>query len=203
MKKTLFIFAALFMASIAFADTEPQTEDPHMQGFWLVLINANDEPVWVELNEGDEGHGHVGYFAHTMWLNCEDYGSYVANEDDSNRPFVPFYFMIDGVRYGAETEMEPAIIGDPYCNILIEESEEYYGLPVGYYYKFGVTTYDGHYYALAAYRYSDIDELSSCMQVASVRYFNMAGQEMQQANGMTIVVTTYTDGTTSTMKVMK
>ena len=39
--------------------------------------------------------------------------------------------------------------------------------------------------------------------VASVRYYNMAGEEMSQANGMTIVVTTYTDGTTSAVKVMK
>ena len=29
------------------------------------------------------------------------------------------------------------------------------------------------------------------------------GQEMQEANGLTIVVTTYTDGTISTAKVMK
>ena len=41
------------------------------------------------------------------------------------------------------------------------------------------------------------------ISVANVRYFNMAGQEMQQANGMTIVVTTYTDGTTSSVKVVK
>ena len=39
--------------------------------------------------------------------------------------------------------------------------------------------------------------------VANVRYFNMAGQEMQEANGMTIVVTTYTDGTTNSVKVLK
>ncbi len=39
--------------------------------------------------------------------------------------------------------------------------------------------------------------------IANVRYFNMAGQEMQEANGITIVVTTYTDGTTNTVKVMK
>ena len=39
--------------------------------------------------------------------------------------------------------------------------------------------------------------------IATVRYFNMAGQEMQQPNGMTIVVTTYTDGTTTAAKVMK
>ena len=39
--------------------------------------------------------------------------------------------------------------------------------------------------------------------VADVRYFNMAGQEMQQADGLTIVVTTYTDGTSSAVKVIK
>ena len=48
-----------------------------------------------------------------------------------------------------------------------------------------------------------INELVNGKTVAGVRYFNMAGQEMQEANGMTIVVTTYTDGTTSAVKVMK
>ena len=48
-----------------------------------------------------------------------------------------------------------------------------------------------------------IDETVADKQVAGVRYYNLAGQEMQQANGLTIVVTTYTDGTTSTAKVMK
>jgi len=48
-----------------------------------------------------------------------------------------------------------------------------------------------------------IDEMMSGKQVAGVRYFNMAGQEMQEANGLTIVVTTYTDGTTSSVKVVK
>ena len=48
-----------------------------------------------------------------------------------------------------------------------------------------------------------IDEMNADKQVANVRYFNMAGQEMQQANGLTIMVTTYTDGTTSAVKVVK
>ena len=48
-----------------------------------------------------------------------------------------------------------------------------------------------------------INELVNGKQIAGVRYFNMAGQEMQEVNGITIVVTTYTDGTTSTAKVMK
>ena len=48
-----------------------------------------------------------------------------------------------------------------------------------------------------------LSEMASGKTVASTRYFNAAGQEMQEANGLTIVVTTYTDGTTSTVKVMK
>ena len=58
----------------------------------------------------------------------------------------------------------------------------------------------------AAYEFTvetALNELMGGKAVAGVRYFNMAGQEMQEANGMTIVVTTYTDGTTSAVKVMK
>ena len=48
-----------------------------------------------------------------------------------------------------------------------------------------------------------VDEMMAGKTVSSVRYFNVAGQEMQEANGMTIVVTTYTDGTNSAVKVVK
>jgi hypothetical protein len=51
--------------------------------------------------------------------------------------------------------------------------------------------------------WTSINEMNAGKTVAGVRYFNLAGQEMQEANGMTIVVTTYTDGTTSAVKVMK
>ena len=50
---------------------------------------------------------------------------------------------------------------------------------------------------------TSINEATVGKQVAGIRYFNMAGQEMTEANGLTIVVTTYTDGTTSAVKVMK
>ena len=48
-----------------------------------------------------------------------------------------------------------------------------------------------------------VNEVNGDKAFARVRYFNMAGQEMPEPDGMTIIVTTYTDGTTSTMKVMK
>ena len=47
------------------------------------------------------------------------------------------------------------------------------------------------------------EELNGDKAIAGVRYFNLAGQEMAQPEGMTIIVTTYTDGTTSAVKVMK
>jgi hypothetical protein len=51
--------------------------------------------------------------------------------------------------------------------------------------------------------FTGLSEVANGKAVAGVRYYNMAGQEMPQANGMTIVVTTYTDGTTSAAKVIK
>ena len=48
-----------------------------------------------------------------------------------------------------------------------------------------------------------ISEMVNGKTVAGVRYYNMAGQEMTEANGICIIVTTYTDGTTSAAKVVK
>ena len=48
-----------------------------------------------------------------------------------------------------------------------------------------------------------VNELNGEKAVAGVRYFNAMGQEMAQPEGMTIVVTTYSDGSTSAVKVMK
>ncbi len=50
-----------------------------------------------------------------------------------------------------------------------------------------------------------VEELVNDTQkvVAGVRYYNIMGQEMKEANGITIVVTTYTDGSHSAVKVIK
>ncbi|MBR5686227.1 MAG: hypothetical protein IKX18_08765 [Muribaculaceae bacterium] len=62
---------------------------------------------------------------------------------------------------------------------------------------------DENSYEFAVGPSTGMSELMNGKAVASVRYYNMAGQEMPQANGMTIVVTTYTDGTTNAVKVIK
>ena len=51
--------------------------------------------------------------------------------------------------------------------------------------------------------HSGVDELNAGKTVASVRYYNVAGQEMAQPTGMTIQVTTYSDGSKSAVKVVK
>ena len=56
---------------------------------------------------------------------------------------------------------------------------------------------------LEVYPDTGVDELAAGKQIASVRYYNLSGQEMTQPSGMTIQVTTFTDGTTTATKVMK
>lgn len=50
---------------------------------------------------------------------------------------------------------------------------------------------------------SGVDEVNAGKQIASVRYYNMAGQEMANPTGLTIQVTPYTDGTRSVVKTIK
>ena len=51
--------------------------------------------------------------------------------------------------------------------------------------------------------YTAVEEISANKTVAGIRYYNLAGQEMSEANGICIAVTTYTDGTTNAVKVIK
>ena len=48
-----------------------------------------------------------------------------------------------------------------------------------------------------------VNEVATGKTVSDVRYYNVMGQQMKDAEGVTIVVTRYTDGTTSTAKVIK
>ena len=56
---------------------------------------------------------------------------------------------------------------------------------------------------LEVYEPSAISEIAGAKEVSAVRYFNMAGQELSQPHGLTIQVTTFTDGTTMATKVIK
>ena len=166
-------------------------DDPHMKGAWIVLIDENNNECWYEMS-----------------YDAEDANWYIM-KTLHHQPWpvdVPFYFVVNGVRYGAEANMTLPEMGDSEHTILnpVYETENYFYVPAAYTYTWGLQFVDGEIYLLVAQgKMTDVNEINGDKPVANVRYFNMAGQEMQQANGMTIVVTTYTDGTTSAVKVMK
>ncbi len=124
-----------------------------------------------------------------------------------------FYFIIDGVKYGAPGD-EPIAVPEEWLGFsemtpLEADNENTYFVGNGYSYNLGIHIIIGDDYEVAGFTAYiakggpvSVDELAA-KTVANVRYFNMAGQEMQEANGMTIQVTTYTDGTTNAVKVIK
>ena len=168
-------------------------EDPHMVGKWIIIIDKYGEEHWYAMTpdaEGDPNWSFMLTLHHNPWGDFD----------------VPFYFMVDGVRMGAETDMYEPQMGTAENTIFnpVFEGENLFTVPGTYTYTWGLQFKDGQYYLLVAQGpQTGINELVDGKTVAGVRYFNMAGQEMQEANGMTIVVTTYTDGTTTTTKVMK
>ena len=173
--------------------------DPHMTGYWIVTIDKDGNEVWKELIYDDGDYTGICRFEYGV------YGTF--DYPDGIRPDVYFYIVVDGVRYGAQADGTLCNLGEALENPL-EEGENLYFLQegVGRVYNMGVAidpeTGDMYVYAAVA-GYTDIDEMNADKAVAGVRYFNMAGQEMSKAEGMTIVVTTYTDGTTSAVKVIK
>ena len=183
---------ATFEVTIPAKEVTP--EDPHMTGYWLVQINAAGEKIYTELFAGQNGD----------FINVDDI-TYPEFRD-----ICAFYFLINGEAYGANEDMTEAFLGDADMNPLTAGENTYF-VGVGYSYTFGIHfIYDQNtmeFMGYSAYVAKggpvDVDEINAGKAVAGVRYFNMAGQEMQEANGMTIVVTTYTDGTTSAVKVMK
>ncbi len=98
---------------------------------------------------------------------------------------------------------------DPYWDQFGIDEAQWNAEPNTWYIAFSIAkNANGEWGPLAAVEFktpgaTGINEMAADKQVAGVRYFNLAGQEMTEASGLTIVVTTYTDGTTSTAKVMK
>ena len=175
--------------------TTPEPPTPTHPGYWLVMVQADGTEEYVELNLGANGDYITAY--DVIWPLYVNVGN--------------FYFVIDDVAYGAEADGTEAYLGDAMMNPLSADNNNTYYVYNGYSYSIGIhlvineETMEvvGYTAYVAKGGPVSVDELVNGKTVAGVRYYNMAGQEMQEANGMTIVVTTYTDGTTSSVKVMK
>ena len=178
---------------------EPQ--DPHATGVWVVFFDKNGEEVWYPMAPG---YGDPTPYGVDLSLNKGIYGF----PTDEEWPNVDFYLVINGQNYGPEVYdelIDPEEYGDASMHELFA-GDEHFAVPTGYWYSIGVFT-DREtgimYLQISKGPFTDVDELNAGKTVANVRYFNLAGQEMQEANGVTIIVTNYTDGTTSVAKVMK
>lgn len=139
-------------------------EGEHATGWWVVLIDAEGNYVWEKFEEQTPN----SYFYNCIALDYGTYGEFYwdpelsAEENNKNRPNVPFCFVIDGVRYGPSIPMMPTYVisskyyrwpafsyGNP-ANPLVR-SNKYYTLPVGFSYVLGIgIDEDGGYYVIAA-----------------------------------------------------
>jgi len=146
-------------------------------GYWIVMDNSN--PMEIDLD-----------YPYEIW-----YGSMFELGE--------YHFIIDGKEMGAFRPNQPTYInvlsplingtnnytleghGNKYSLTLLKEGENYYVKCV----KGGGA--------------DDVTELAANKEVKAVRYYNAMGQQMSEPNGITIVVTEYTDGTTDTKKVLR
>ena len=186
---------------------EGEPADPHKTGVWIVTINKDGGEEWKEMMWDDGDYTSIVRFEYGIYGTFPYNPALSMEENDAMRPNVSYYIVVDGIRYGANADGTLTVLGEALNNPLYE-GENLYVLEhaVGRVYQMGVAfdpENDNMYVYAAVAAYTDVEEMNAAKTVAGVRYFNMAGQEMQKAEGMTIVVTTYTDGTTSAVKVMK
>ena len=178
--------------------TEP--EDPYAVGAWVVFFDKDGNEVYYQLVQGDDPDGVQTNVA----LTWSVYGR-PGTTNPEEWHYIPFYFIVDGVTYGPEVDGTVPEFGNANLNPLYE-NENYWEIQAGFKYVVGIVTdieTGNKYVQISKGTFVGVDELNADKTISNVRYFNMAGQEMQEVNGMTIVVTTYTDGTTSAAKVMK
>ena len=186
-------------------EVEPVDPGDHTVGKWVVFIDKDGNEQWYKLTEHEASEPADQDQAETsVALTYEIFGAF-DYYGGAERPNVDFFFVVDGVRYGATENETVPVWGQANDNPLVE-GENYWCAPVGYKYTVGIVTNvetGEMFMQISQGIFVGVDEMNADKAIAGVRYFNMAGQEMQQANGMTIVVTTYTDGTTTAVKVMK
>ena len=172
------------------------------EGIYIVLIDQDGNEYQYDLYPSANNPNN---YVTMVTLEYNPWGAFDPYYEE--RPVVPFYFIVNGERLGAEEDMTPTAMGpiDQTLQNPLFANENCYTVPVGFTYTIGIQfTADGGMYVLCAQGgMVDVDELNADKAVAGVRYYNVAGQEMQQADGLTIVVTTYTDGSTSVAKVVK
>ena len=130
---------------------DPDPEDPHYHGIWVVTIDKNGDEIWQELLRGEDY-----YFSNIIGLDYTTYGGYIPGIEP--RPQVPLYFVINGITYGAyepytEVDHLATTDGCVVSNPLYEndfDNINYYTLPAGCYYSLAVSVSPGYEYSFYA-----------------------------------------------------
>jgi len=116
------------------------------------------------------------------------------NETEPSTIYYRIGIMVDGqISYGDWMEYQDVISIYEEGTYMIE----------AYAIAQGKTESDHIFDGFTVSRMVDVEEIAAGKTVANVRYYNVAGQEMAQPSALTIQVTTYTDGTTAAVKVVK
>ena len=190
----------------------------------IVYVNAGD-PVpavpanptasyWYDYGEYGSNYGYFSYSLPTTDIDGNPIDQYylsfsVFTDDDQIYTFKASDYPNDLTE--DMTEIPSSIFGSSW-NISSYSAYLYYTEPPLFTHQVGIQVY----YTVDRERHasdivylevfpnpSGVDELVTNKQVADVRYYNLAGQEMAQPSGVTIQVTTFTDGTRTTTKVVK
>ncbi len=123
------------------------------------------------------------YYTNDVRVTCEGYNtSFELKDEDGN-------------------VMTPAEDGNYYC---LDHTKTYTVFVNGT--ERGSFTFDDIYkdVELLLQNWTSVEELDAARTVSSVVYYNLAGQQSAQpVSGVNIVVTTYSDGSTTTAKVIK
>ena len=144
------------------ADAEPAlnddgTNDPHMSGCWLLMLDRNNNEIWYEMMTGSSDYYYFGLKIYSYIFGCKYYwDSQLCDYTpiDSNIPSrnyrgyedivtydARFCYVIDGVRYGPEENYQEVVFGDTFSNPLVE-SNNYYTIMTGIIVNMGVAIDD-------------------------------------------------------------
>ena len=142
--KTSIIFKLIVFVTCLTCALRPSAQQQPRDSYYdpeitVVLIDKDSIEHFVDLQKGADGDYTTTYS--------------VYNEDIWGYDYVPFYFLINGVRYGIGEagNMQETVLGYALQNPLEEGAEGNYCLPVGFFsYTLGVALKDGGYYVYAA-----------------------------------------------------
>lgn len=151
---------------------------------------------------GGDGHaGNKNYNVAGVFLSGDAFTATSTLAEETSYVMRLRYTVSDDFDFGTITCIGNGTKEMGNSSYLTSDGEEYTALP-GVDQDYAMT--EPTVWTIKAYGYTAIEDVNANKTVVSKRYFNIAGVETSEATqGVNIVVTTYTDGTTNTAKVLK